>query len=372
MTPLEELLQRRWILKSENSELYYKVKDALKDIRKVMQEKLGYIIVVNPYLIKLEKVPGKAEAWMGIQEFKSIREYQMLCFLLMFLDDKERQSQFMLSSITEYIQAQLPNGELDWTNLTARRQLIRVLKYAITVGLMLHYGEDEDRFAQDENTLVLYENTGVSRYFMRNFMKEIMDYKTPQEFEESEWVSMDEDRGIVRRQRIYRRLLLSPGVYRNDNDDDFLYIRNYRNQIQNDFQAFFPCDLHIHKSSTYINLMDDCSMGSVFPARNALSDMILLIHQELQRRVKTNQLHVEKHEQLYMERIKYIQICEKTLRKHLEKLPKKYQDEGIAHVVQLVIETMQSYGFLEMSEDEQMFTIYPVVGKLIGNYMERE
>lgn len=371
MTPLEELIQRRWILKSEHSELYYKVKDALKDIRKSMQEKLGYIIIVNPYLIKLEKVPGKAEAWMGIQEFKSVREYQMFCFLLMFLDDKERQSQFMLSSITEYIQAQLPSGELNWTNITSRRQLIRVLKYAISTGLMLHYGDDEDRFAQDENTLVLYENTGVSRYFMRNFMKEIMDYKSPQEFEESEWVSMDEDRGIVRRQRIYRRLLLSPGVYRSDEDDDFLYIRNYRNQIQNDFQSFFPCDLHIHKSSTYVNLMDDCSMGSVFPGRNALSDMILFIHQELLRRIKTYQLKVEKHEQLYIARAKFEQICERTLRTHLEKLPKIYQDEGIKNVVQLVLETMQSYGFLDVCEEE-MLTIYPVVGKLVGNYEERE
>lgn len=372
MTPLEELLQRRWILKSDNSELYYKVKDALKDVRKVMQEKLGYIIVVNPYLIKLEKIPGKAEAWMGIQAFKSVREYQMLCFLLMFLDDKERQSQFMLSSITEYIQAQLSSEELQWTNIVARRQLVRVLKYAIDIGLMLHYGDDEDRFAQDENTQVLYENTGVSRYFMRNFMKEIMDYGSPQEFEESEWLSVDEDRGMVRRQRIYRRLLLSPGVYRSDDDDDFSYIRNYRNQIQNDFQSFFPCDLHIHKSSAYINLMEDCSMGLVFPARNAMSDMILLVHQALQQGIKKNQKSIDKHEQVHMEQVEFQRICEKTLRKHLEKLPKKYQDEGIEQVVEMVIEKMKSYGFLEVDEENQMLTIYPVIGKLVGNYIGRE
>lgn len=372
MTPLEELLQRRWILKSENSELYYKVKDSLKDIRKIMQEKLGYIIIVNPYLIKLEKIPGKAEPWMGIQEFRNKREYQMLCYLIMFLDDKERESQFMLSSITEFIQAQFPSGEIEWTNLVARRQIIRVLKYAITIGLMLHYGDDEDRFAQDEHTQVLYENTGISRYFMRNFMKEIMDYEAPQEFEESEWIAMDEDRGIVRRQRIYRRLLLSPGVYRSDEDDDFLYIRNYRNQIQNDFQAFFPCDLHIHKSSAYVNLMEDCSMRSVFPSRNALSDMILLLHYVLQKRIKNNHLHIDKQEQLHMEYNELIRICEKTLKQHLEKFPKKYQDEGIERVVQMVLETMQMYGFIEIHPHDKMLTVYPVIGKLVGNYVGRE
>lgn len=242
MSPLEELLNRRWILKSEDSALYYKVKDALKDIRKTMQEKLGYIVIVNPYLIKLEKIPGKAEPWMGIQEFTSIREYQMFCFLLMYLEDKQRDFQFVLSSLTEYIQVQFPQGEIDWLQLHTRRQMIRVIKYAIAQGLIQHDDGDEDRFAQDVTSEVLYENTGISRYFMRNFTREIMEYTHPEEFEQSEWINMDEDRGIVRRQRIYRRLLLSPGVYRNDNDDDFAYIRNYRNQIASDMQSYLPCE----------------------------------------------------------------------------------------------------------------------------------
>lgn len=372
MTALEELLQRRWILKTENSDLYYKVKDSLKDIRKSMQEKFGYIIVVNPYLIKLEKIPGKAESWMGIQEFKTIKEFQMFCYLLMFLEDKERDSQFVLSMLCEYIQVQFPSGEIEWTNISSRRQLIRVIKYALSSGIMLHYGDDEDRFAQDEKTEVLYENTGVSRYFMRNFTRELMDYKTPQDFEKSEWISMDEDRGIVRRQRIYRRLLLSPGVYRSDDDDDFLYIRNYRNQIQSDFQSFFSCELHIHKSSAFVSLSEDCMMGSVFPSRNALSDMILLIHKELDKRIRNKQLKVEAHEQLHVDKEVFLKLCEKMIQKDIEKLPKKYQDEGNKQVANIILDAMQSYGFVDFKEDAQSLIVYPAVGKLVGSYIERK
>ena len=49
---------------------------------------------------------------------------------------------------------------------------------------------------------VLYENTGASRYFMRNFSKDITDYGSPKDFLESDWFAMDEDRGIARRHRV--------------------------------------------------------------------------------------------------------------------------------------------------------------------------
>lgn len=371
MSPLEELMNRRWILKSEDSSLYYKVKDSLKDIQKIMQEKLGYIIVVNPYLIKLEKIPGKAESWMGIQAFTSIMEYQMFCYFLMYLDDKEREEQFVLSSLTEYIQVQFAHGEVEWTNLSTRRQLIRVIKYAVSAGLIKQNDGDEDRFAQHQDTEVLYENTGISRYFLRNFMKEIMDYKTPQDFEKSEFIGMDEDRGIIRRQRIYRRLLLSPGVYRTQNDDDFLYIRNYRNQIINDFQSFFPCELHIHKSCAFVNLSDDCSMGATFPSNHTISDLILLIHQDIYQHVKHYKLKLSDYEQITMQNEEFQRICSRVIHKKIDNLPKKYKDIGVSSLSMEVMRSMQRYGFIEMDEAGQVI-INPAAGKLIGNFIEGE
>lgn len=368
MSPLEELLNRRWILKSEDSALYYKVKDALKDIRKTMQEKLGYIVIVNPYLIKLEKTPGKAEPWMGIQEFTSIREYQMFCFLLMYLEDKQRDFQFVLSSLTEYIQVQFPQGEIDWLQLHTRRQMIRVIKYAIAQGLIQHDDGDEDRFAQDVTSEVLYENTGISRYFMRNFTREIMEYAHPEEFEQSEWINMDEDRGIVRRQRIYRKLLLSPGVYRNDNDDDFAYIRNYRNQIASDMQSYLPCELHIHRSSAYLNLTEDCAIKSTFPYRNTISDCILLLHGEIRKNVKNYQWRLQNNEQIVLTQDEFQAFCERRIQKYIEQLPKQYQTDGKKLVANNVIKQMESFGFIERKEQEVI--LYPVAGKLIGAYRE--
>ncbi|MDE6312115.1 MAG: TIGR02678 family protein [Lachnospiraceae bacterium] len=57
-------------------------------------------------------------------------------------------------------------------------------------------------------------------------------------FFQSDWLDMNEERGRIRRQRVYRKLLLSLGVYREkDMDEDFAYIKNYRSAIENDMES---------------------------------------------------------------------------------------------------------------------------------------
>lgn len=71
------------ILKSRERELYYQVKEELSsgEEKKFLMEKLGYQVVVNPYMIKVEKMPAVPENWMGILEFKEPIEYvfSVLC-----------------------------------------------------------------------------------------------------------------------------------------------------------------------------------------------------------------------------------------------------------------------------------------------------
>ena len=98
MNALEILLGRRWILKSRDRELYYQVKDQLGAVKRFLTEKLGYQVIVNPYLIKAEKMPAKPENWMGILEFHHKIEYVFFCIVLMFLEEKEAEEQFVLSS----------------------------------------------------------------------------------------------------------------------------------------------------------------------------------------------------------------------------------------------------------------------------------
>ncbi|MBE3101939.1 MAG: DUF2398 family protein, partial [Firmicutes bacterium] len=130
MKELEILLETFWIIKDKDKDLYYRVKDASLVFKDFLEQKLGYKIIINPYMIKLEKLPGKAEAWMGIQDFDTQMEYALFCLLLVFLEDKSATEQFVLSEVTEFIQAAYVGEEkVDWTLFRHRKSMVKVLRF---------------------------------------------------------------------------------------------------------------------------------------------------------------------------------------------------------------------------------------------------
>ena len=375
MNAQEQLLVRRWILRSQDPQLYYEIKDHQKELRRRFQDKFGYALIINPLLAKLEKIPGQAQASMGIQAFESIREYQMFCYLLMFLEDKEIEEQFILSTLTEYVALCFPKGEVSWNSYQCRRQLIHVLQYAVKSGLIKVTDGDGEGFLRNEQQEVLYENSGISRYFVRNFMQDIMHFQEPEEFSRSEWFAMEEDRGIVRRQRIYRKLLLSCGVYpdtQKEKDEDFAYIRNYRGHIARDLEQLFPCELQVYSSAAFLVLDREHTIGNVFPQNHALHDLILLVHAALRKRVQANTLTLSANEVIEMEIDACERMVQKVIRANRSMLPKKYQEESISakKLCEQLLSLMESYGFMEQREHTCLF--FPVVAKRSAAYREEE
>ena len=123
---LQLLLENFWILRDENKEYYHRIRDAQERIRPFLEKKLRYRLIVNPQMAKLEKVPGETEAWMGIEDFRLPMDYSFLCLCLAFLEDKSPEEQFVLTNITEYVQAAYPGDEkVDWTLFSHRKSLVR-------------------------------------------------------------------------------------------------------------------------------------------------------------------------------------------------------------------------------------------------------
>ena len=69
MYEFRSLLDRFWVTKAEDKELYYTLKRTQPEYKRFLNEQLGWNLIVNESVIKLEKVPPKAMPWMGIQEF---------------------------------------------------------------------------------------------------------------------------------------------------------------------------------------------------------------------------------------------------------------------------------------------------------------
>lgn len=369
MNTLEILLNRRWILKARDRELYYQVKEALAsgEEKRFLREKMGYQVIVNPYLIKVEKMPAKPENWMGIMEFKDPVEYVFFCIVLMFLEEKEAEEQFVLSELTEYIQSQYEKEQIDWTIYRYRRHLIKVMKYCTFCGILQVDDGSEDGFARDYTGEVLYENTGASRYFMKNFTQDIMSYAKPEDFEKEEWIDVNEDRGIVRRQRVYRKLLMSMGMYKNaDSEEDFAYIRNYRNMIQGELSELIDCELQVHRNSVFLILDESCHLRRTFPEENTLSDIVLLFNGVLQEKIQAGEIYIETDEQIRLPKVTFQKMVEECKERFCCAWNKTYREMTFGEIYREVYEYMSELMLIE--ERHEDIIIKPVMGKIMGTY----
>ena len=369
MKELEILLNRRWVLKAEDKELYYRMRDAIGEVRKFASEKLGCQVTENALLVKMEKIPVVPENFMGILDFSSKEEYAFFCILLMFLEDKDAQEQFILSQLTEYIAANMPGEPVDWTVYTSRRRLIKVLRYTVEQGILGITDGNDDAFMDNAAGEVLYENTGASRYFMRNFSKDITDYEKPEDFLESDWFAMDEDRGIARRHRVYKRLLFAPGMYRREgSEEDFEYLKYYGRRLTEDMEQNFDCHVHIHKGSAYVMLGDDCRMGTVFPGNNVLSDIVLLVLAEVRQRVEQKEWNLQQDEVCVVDSVVFEQLLRKIKQTYGKGFSKNYREMPESEFVKTVMDEMELWMLIKKDEKAHQVSIYPAAGKLRGQY----
>ena len=367
MKPLEVLLSKRWILKNRDKELYYQLKDDIGKSRDFLTEKLGYQAIVTPNLIKLEKIPAYAQNWMGIQEFSDHLEYIFLCMILMFLEERDLGEQFVLSMLTEYIQGNIKEEQIDWTIYSYRRHLVKVMKYCVKVGILEIDDGSEDNFMKSDEGEVLYQNTGASRYFMKNFSRDISDYQKQEDFLKEEWIGMNEDRGIIRRQRVYRSLLMSPGIYLNDDtEEDFAYVRHYRGMIQEELNRFFDCELQVHKTSAFLVMGEDSNLGKSFPEENTLSDIVLLWCGLFRQKINDGDIEVPIGEDIVISTQQFVAISEECKRRYGNGWIKTYREMTMGEFCNKLKEYMIIMEMIKEIYDQIM--VYPIVGKVEGCY----
>lgn len=367
MKLLEVLLSKRWILKNRDKELYYQLKDEIGKSRDFLTEKLGYQAIVTPNLIKLEKIPAYAQNWMGIQEFSDHLEYIFLCMILMFLEERDLGEQFVLSMLTEYIQENIKEEQIDWTIYSYRRHLVKVMKYCVKVGILEIDDGSEDNFMKSDEGEVLYQNTGASRYFMKNFSRDISDYQKQEDFLKEEWIGMNEDRGIIRRQRVYRSLLMSPGIYLNDDtEEDFAYVRHYRGMIQEELDRFFDCELQVHKTSAFLVMGEDSNLGKSFPEENTLSDIVLLWCRLFRQKINDGDIEVPVGEDIVISTQQFVAISEECKRRYGNGWIKTYREMTMGEFCNKLKEYMIIMEMIKEIYDQIM--VYPIVGKVEGCY----
>jgi len=362
MEEVKELLSKRWVLRSKKPETYYKLKDNYHKYSDFIKQKLGYNIIINPLLIKVEKIPGRPQTFMGIQDFQRPRSYVFLCLVLMYLEDLDPGQQFILSFVLDYVKDQYPGQEpIEWTSYDNRTQMIKVLRYCIQEGLIvINDGDDTSFKSSDQSVAVLYENTGTSKYFMRRFPFDVSDVEDLEDFSSLEWMDSDEDRGLIRRHRIYRRLFMEPVVYQEGPEDqDYLYLKNYNAHIRKDVETYLDADFHLHGNGAMV-LMDDNRVG--FPNNKNISDVIL----QFCGMIQDEDLERDRLDIIVLSHLQWEGLVSRLKDTYSSGWSKINRDMALSQLNADLKEEMTYLGMVEIEEDR--IRLMPLVGKVRGNY----
>ena len=364
-----DLLENYLILKERDKELYYDVKDNIDKYKSFIYDNLAYDIIIKDDFIKLEKIPGIPEEWMGINEFTEIKEYIFFILLITFLEDKNKEEQFILSSITEYIEHNYPDEKIEWTIFKNRKSLIKVMKFAIDIGIIKKNDGSEEEFSKSETGDVLYESTGLSRYIVRRFSKNIEDSESYEDLLGDEFSGISKDLGTVRKNRVFRRLLLSPVVYNDENDNgDYDYIKSKRSFIRSTFEENLGWDIHIHKNGALAALENSNEVKDIFPNKKGESAAVLFINKEVRRNINSGNFKKEDNDTVIMSNSEFDEFIIEVRKAHGHGFTKTLRDVSDPVFINLIRNFMKDFS---MIREEKDFTILmPIIGKVLGEYPE--
>ncbi len=294
-----------------------------------------------------------------------------LCILLMFLEDKGKEEQFVLSQFTEFIQGNYHaenNDRLDV--ISTSKMLNQSVEVCSSKGIIKINDGDENKFAYNNEIEVLYESTGISRYFVRNFTMNILNYNSYKDIENEEWGYIETDRGIIRRQRVYRRLMMSPIVYNEGIDDvDYDYIKKQKGSIANDLESYLNYNLHLHRNGALIVLEQEKNMKDTFPGGKAISDIVLLFNSIIIQKLKNGELIVKANDTILISNTFFENLIEELILLYSKGWTKEYREMDYKQLCVEVKKYMESFNMIKVLMGKEI-EILPLTGKIIGRYPE--
>lgn len=362
---LGRLFEQFWILRDEEPEAYLLVRNREQMLKRYLQEKFGLELIIHQHFAKLEKIPVEPESWMGIQSFQGPMDYAIFCCALAYMEQKGIDEQFLLSDLAERIQELYP-GEmpLDWKNYQHRRALVRALKQVLELRLIKTIDGNLEQFQLNDDEEVLYEVTIYSRYFMRSYPDDLYQFDSMEELLMQEWIRQPDDQ---RRKRVYRKLSLTPFVYRKSEEDpDFAYIRNFRNRLRDDFEQHTPFRLEVFKNAAMLTLPDPKKRYTLFPDTKGITDAAL--HTMAVIRENKEELDITEFGTVRIPRASFDMLVRQTKERYGHGWSKKHRDETPEETAGQIIKVWEEWNMAVWDGETRMLTILPGAARLTAFY----
>lgn len=371
----ELLLNDFWITKDFNREDYYYLKQKSKELKEFVTKNLGNKLIVHDRFIKLEKIPSLPMASGGIEFFTDTLDYVLFLLMLLYLEDKARGERFMISGITDYLKNTAITLELshipDWTIGGHRKSLLRVLTYLVEIHVLILNDREKVSFEEREDADALYEVTGISNYVVPTFYQNIEELNKKEDFLTQEWLGQTEEKGDVRRYKVYRHLLYEPAtpkMFWTPAEED--YFKKIHHGIKKELQDNLGYDVEITKNLAMIYAEETNVEKNYFPNTKKISDIILLVNARVIKYAKEKNIKLDDQECFELPKKEFAEILENLREEKKEYFSKKILDLGIQKYVSDIIETMKSYHFL--MEKESTFLFFPTVYRFLGKTREKK
>ena len=363
------LCENFWVLREKDPKNYQLIRENERALKHYISDKLGFSLIVQKDFIKMEKVPVNPKRWMGIMDFQTPRDYVLFTCGLAFLETHAVDAQFLLSEMASEIEELYPGlYPLDWTNYQHRQSLVRVLKKLVELDCIKEidsYTGGLEEFSHSQEQEVLYQATIYSRYFMRNHSRSLKECQTVEDILLMDWESNQED---LRRKRVYRKLLLEPAVYReNEEDQDFDYIRRYRNRVREDIEEHTPFEMEVTKNTAMLTLPEQKQQYQSFPDRKALSNMTL----HIQAHINHNQDSFEPNPfgEVRLTRAQFEQLIEQVRTDYQDGWSIEYREKsGLKKIADDVLHHMRDWAFVRVEEETGLIVFLPAIARMIGKY----
>lgn len=370
----QALLNRNWIAKEDDPELFQAVKSHYDILRDWFQEHCGFALLVTRQFAKLEKIPGRAQSWMGFDTFQQPRDYALFTYCLWFLEGKGEAEQFLLTDMVEEIREHLVSQEvfLDWTLYDHRLSMARALKLLKEMGVLVAVDGDEWEWARsgEEQNNVLYECSPWSRYVLRRFPQDLTTFTGIPSLGEGVYADTPEGQLKKRKHGIYRRLLQEPVVYDWEwTDEEKYYVLTQRRSILDQLENMFGLEGQRYREGLVFFYPELSGEANLFPTAKGISDLALLLGGELRRMLAAGHAAVflDDRGRVQLTWVDLEGIILKLREKHQEYWSKQHRQATARELAAELLEHLEEWG-LGGRDDRQTLWIYPGLARWNGDY----
>lgn len=356
------LLNRPWIRKEEDPQLFFRIRDHYDHLRNWFLEMCGFTLLFTRDLFKLEKIPGKVHSWMGFEEFKDGLDYVFFVFALWYLEEKSELEQFLLKDLIEAIRERLADEdfEFDQTNYTQRLSLKRALKKLRSLGVLSVVDGDEEEWVhhyKDERKTILYECTPLTRYVMRRFTHDITAADEMTSFADGFYPPTREGEVARRKHQIFRRYLQEPLVLDDQWDEEQrYYVLTQRSYIIDQLGTYTGLQGKRYKEGLLFYHPTPKGEMALFPTEKSISDLVLLFGVELRRQQEDQALNSSPVTEsgILITRSEMELLVQEMKDNYLDNWSKQDREKKISALVQEMITHMAEWGLAEMQGQQQI------------------